>query len=289
MALLSTGLAAVPNPRGTAPVTRRTAVFAGSVACGCSCCSPEPASALASLTRPPEDDLRTYDVPRDARRDAGFACGMATGMKDYERAVSGRKRELFDRLLTSLPKSDAVVVELGMGSFPNAEYLAAMPSQGAAPQRMDLIGLDPNDSMEAYARRSAAKAGLLEQGHSLRVTHGVGEVLPLADRSADAVICTLTLCSVASPERVLAEVRRVLRPGGKLLFLEHVLSETDAALAAQQRAATPMQVEFADGCHLDRRTGRLVEEAGFASVDAKYTELTGFYFLNPTASGIATR
>jgi hypothetical protein len=81
---------------------------------------------------------------------------------------------------------------------------------------------------------------------------------------------------------------QVLKPGGKLLFLEHVLSETDPFLAKQQELATPMQVAAADGCHLNRRTLKIIEKAGFASVDAAYTELSGFYFLNPTASGIAT-
>jgi ubiquinone/menaquinone biosynthesis C-methylase UbiE len=132
---------------------------------------------------------------------------MANSMADYERAVAPHKKELFGKLLASLPETDAVVVELGMGSFPNAPYLAA--TDAASPQRMDIVGIDPNDSMEAYAQRSARRAGLLEQGHSVRVVHGVGEALPLKNRVADAVVCTLTLCSVVEPERVMAEVRRV--------------------------------------------------------------------------------
>lgn len=71
---------------------------------------------------------------------------------------------------------------------------------------------------------------------------GVGEALPLADSSADAVVCTLTLCSVRDPAAAVAEVRRVLRPGGIFLFIEHVLSPTDAFLAQQQRTLTPLQV-----------------------------------------------
>jgi ubiquinone/menaquinone biosynthesis C-methylase UbiE len=271
--------------RRTAPLLSRRALFLGSaLACPCCILHPEEASALAALAKP--SGANDFDLPRDKVRDSGFAYGMANSMAEYERAVAPRKKELFSKLLASLPETDAVVVELGMGSFPNAEYFSA--TDAASPRQMDIIGVDPNDSMAAYATRSARRAGLLEQGHSVRVVHGVGEALPLKDRMADAVVCTLTLCSVIDPERVLSEVRRVLKRGGKLLFLEHVLSETDTFLAKQQEMATPMQVAAADGCHLNRRTLKTIEEAGFVSVDAAYTELSGFYFLNPTASGIAT-
>merc|ERR1711920_247468 len=145
---------------------------------------------------------------------------------------------------------------------------------------------DPNDSMAKYAM-SAGKQ-LTEAGSSLRVTHGVAEAIPLPSQCADAVVCTLTLCSVADPAQALSEMRRVLRPGGKLLFLEHVLSETDPFLAEQQRLATPIQVVSADGCHLDRRTLKSIEAAGFSNVNAQYFDLNGFYFLNPTIAGLAT-
>lgn len=278
-----------PPTRTAAPAvvatTRRAALLA---TCGC-CALPwsvSPADALAKLVAPPSESLERYDLPRDARRDRGFALGMATGMADYERAVATEKAALFDKLFAELPRREAVVVELGMGSFPNAPYYAGRSTA----TKLDLIGVDPNDSMEKYARRSAEKAELLESGvvSSLRVVHGVAEALPLPSASADAVVCTLTLCSVVDQERALAEVRRILKPGGKFLFHEHVLSETDDSLASQQRAATPMQVAVADGCHLDRRTLEAVRHAGFASVDARYYDLSGFFFLNPTVSGIAT-
>ena len=110
----------------------RRALLGGSLACPC-CFLPQSADALAALVTPPNArDASAYDVPRDSRRDSGFACGMANGMGDYEAAVAGRKRELFDRLLARLPRSDAVVVELGMGSFPNAQFLAAAPTGSAS-------------------------------------------------------------------------------------------------------------------------------------------------------------
>ena len=259
------------------------------VTLGCACTSlAAPANALAAFTSLDPELLQKYDVPRNALKDAGFAAGMATGMGDYEAAVAPSKRKLFDRMLSALPapsgpdakdNADPLIVELGMGSFPNAPFYAR------ATQPLDIVGVDPNDSMTPFAMSNAA--ALLKGGSSVRVRHGVGEVLPFASASADAVVCTLTLCSVPAPEVVLAEVRRILKPGGQFVFLEHVKSETDEKLAEAQEKLNPQQVRRADGCNLNRRTLVTIKAAGFAQVDAEYFELRDFYVLNPTVAGIA--
>ena len=79
-----------------------------------------------------------------------------------------------------------------------------------------------------------------------------------------------------------------MKPGGKFLFWEHVLWETDDKLMKAQIEKSPQQVKMADGCHLDRRTGKIIEAAGFAKLDMEYLELKNFYYLNPTVCGIAT-
>ena len=196
--------------------------------CGCIACSPspQPAEALAAIARQPAES--TFDVARDARQDQGFAKGMATGMKAYEKAVEPTKFRLFASLLAGLPAADAVVVEMGIGTFPNAKYYTtALPRDTRGPASLDIIGIDPNDAMPTFALSGPAVDALRTAGHSLRLIHGVAEALPLADGSADAVVCTLTLCSVPEPARALAEARRVLKPGGRLLFLEHVRRATD--------------------------------------------------------------
>jgi len=260
---------------------------AGLLGCVCTACAfQRRAEATATLVAPPQEQTKLYDPPRNKFVDAGFARGMASGMVDYERAVSERKRKLFSRLLQGLPRNGAVVVEVGMGAFPNALYLGSK----SAPAGMDIVGVDPNDSMEEYARAAAEKAGLArtERGCSLRVAHGVAEALPLETGVADAAVCTLTLCSVLDPDKAVSEIRRILKPGGQFLFHEHVLSETDAIFAAAQRLATPAQVQRADGCHLDRRTLETIRAGGFQAVDGEYFELSGFSYLNPTVAGIAT-
>lgn len=264
-------------------------VGAASAVTACCCCCPDPALALAQITAPPADQLKEYDLPRNSFQDAAFAQGMAIGMGDYERAAYPIKRALFKSLFQDLQKTDEpVVVEIGIGSFPNAPYYTPRLEMGG----VDIIGVDPNDKMEGYARDNAIRAGLKKNAGSnnnnLRVIHGVSEALPLDDNSCDAVVCSLTLCSVVNPARSVAEIKRVLKPGGKFLFWEHVLSQTDPALANQQILATPMQVVRADGCHLDRKTGDTIKNAGFASVDIEYLELKNFGYLNPTVCGIAT-
>jgi ubiquinone/menaquinone biosynthesis C-methylase UbiE len=269
------------------------AVTAAAVGGGCCCCcSPEPALALAQITAPPLEQSKLYDLPRNAFKDAAFAQGMAVGMVDYERAAYPTKQKLFKSLFSSLEnKPEPVLVEIGIGSFPNALYYTPrMKGRGG----LDILGVDPNDRMEGYALDNASRAGLKNNGdggtssNTLRIVHGVSEALPLEDNSCDAVVCSLTLCSVVDPQRSVAEIKRVLKPGGKFLFWEHVLSETDPVLGMQQIAATPMQVQRADGCHLDRRTGETIRQAGFQTVDMNYLELKDFGFLNPTVCGIAT-
>ena len=169
-----------------------------------------------------------------------FAQGMAVGMADYERAAYPTKQKLFRALFASLPttavpdqqqqqqQQQPTIVEIGIGSFPNALYytpqLTDRDSTG-----LDIIGIDPNDRMEGYAQDNAKKAGLRTNPlNSLRVVHGVSEALPFDDHSVDAVVCSLTLCSVIDPRRSVAEIKRILKPKtGKFLFWEHVLSQTD--------------------------------------------------------------
>mmetsp|Transcript_31750 Transcript_31750/g.79778 ORF Transcript_31750/g.79778 Transcript_31750/m.79778 type:complete len:158 (-) Transcript_31750:813-1286(-) len=134
---------------------------------------------------------------------------------------------------------------------------------------------------------AAAPASAHAAAASLRIVHGVAEALPLPSNCADAVVCTLTLCSVRDPAAALAEIRRVLKPGAPFLFVEHVLSEDDPGLAAQQLRFDSLQVAMADGCHLDRRTLDLVNAAGFKSVEAERFSLPGFGLISSQVAGIA--
>ena len=141
------------------------------------------------------------------------------------------------------------VVEIGFGSGLN------MP---AYPPEVELVyAVEP----AAMARRIAEKR--IAESH-VRVEHVAlrGESIPLDDASCDGALSTFTLCTIPGVEDALAEVRRVLRPGGRFHFLEHGLSP-DESVATWQRRMEPIQKRVADGCHLTRDPTALVRDAGF--------------------------
>lgn len=257
----------------------------------CNCCllSVPSAAALADLTPPSSN---AYDPSRNQFMDSIFSWSMATTMDGYEAEARPYKAQLFESLFDYLARGEGnevpVVVEVGMGTFPNAPFFArSMQSSGL--KSLDIIGVDPNDSMKTYALDNAQKSGLLSKDVSLRVIHGVAEALPFADGSVDAVIVTLTLCSVSNPERAISEIKRILKPGtGKFIFWEHVLS-SDPGLALQQQILSPIQTIAADGCHLNRETGSLIQDAGFkGGVDLRNALMKTAHIIGPTVYGIAS-
>jgi SAM-dependent methyltransferase len=152
------------------------------------------------------------------------------------------------------------VLELGIGSGLN------LPFYGPAVRRV--IGVEPSAALRGLA---AARASGL--GCALDLRAGTAERLPADAASVDTVVTTWTLCSVADPLAALAEVRRVLRPGGRLVFAEHGLAP-DAAVARWQRRLTPGWKHLAGGCHLDRRMDALLAAGGFRT-DALETGYLG--------------
>jgi SAM-dependent methyltransferase len=148
-----------------------------------------------------------------------------------------------------------------------------------------VTGVDPNGAMFGYAQTAAEQAGMATGQLMLR--EGVLEHLPESDSAFDRVVCTLTLCSVKSQEMALAEIQRVLRPGGKLMFIEHVASFKPGGLQLAQRLLDPLQHALADGCHLTRHTGEAMEGAGFARVDLKRVQLEDS-LISPRVWGTAT-
>jgi ubiquinone/menaquinone biosynthesis C-methylase UbiE len=148
-----------------------------------------------------------------------------------------------------VPLAHGRVLEIGVGSGLN------LPHYGRAAQ--EVIGLDPSPQLLAKASR---RARWIRQ--PIRLLEGVAEDVPLPDESVDTAVSTWTMCSVADPARVLAELRRVLRPGGRLLFLEHGRAEAPAVRSWQDRV-DPVWTRLAGGCHLNRSIDRLIAAAGF--------------------------
>ena len=120
-----------------------------------------------------------------------------------------------------------------------------------------VTAVEPDASMRERARRRASRAAA-----RVAVVEGRAEELPFADASFDAAVSAFALCTVADPAAALAELRRVLVPGGTLLLLEHVHLRWEPGRTLQSRAA-PAWAAVAGGCRLDRDTVRTAVEAGF--------------------------
>jgi len=141
------------------------------------------------------------------------------------------------------------VVEIGFGSGLNAQHY---PSEVEV-----VLAVEPAAVARRLATKRMAAAGIA-------VTHvGLdGQAIALDDASSDSALSTFTLCTVPDPLAVLHELRRVLRPGGRLHFLEHGLAP-DPGVARWQHRLEPLQRRLAGGCHLTRSASDLVAEAGF--------------------------
>ncbi|MGF1570758.1 MAG: class I SAM-dependent methyltransferase [Nodosilinea sp.] len=151
------------------------------------------------------------------------------------------------------------VLEIGFGSGLNLAYYTHQVNQ--------LTAIDANPGM---ARRAEAKLEATTLTVEQRVLNG--ESLPFADGQFDYVVSTWTLCSIARVHQALAEISRVLKPGGRFVFVEHGLSE-DPKLQIWQHRLTPLQKIIADGCHLDRDIQALVT-AHFPRVEVERTVAT---------------
>ena len=150
-----------------------------------------------------------------------------------------------------VPEAEGVVVEIGAGSGRNLPFYR--------PERVQrLIAVDPAPELLRKARVRARRLGL-----DVEWREGVGEALPVADHEADTVVITYTLCTVGDPEATLAEARRVLRPGGRLLFVEHGAAPDEAVRRWQERLDRLVWPKIAGGCHLGRRPDAALEAAGF--------------------------
>ncbi|MFH5877813.1 class I SAM-dependent methyltransferase [Arthrobacter sp. NA-172] len=126
-----------------------------------------------------------------------------------------------------------------------------------------VLAVEPDDYLRGLA---AAKARLAAV--PVTVVPGTAEDIPAADGEADAVVVSLVLCSVAEQAAVLAEIRRVLRPGGTLAFYEHVRS-VKTLLAAVEDLLTPAWQHMAGGCHPNRNTLQAIAAAGFQVLHSK--------------------
>jgi ubiquinone/menaquinone biosynthesis C-methylase UbiE len=141
------------------------------------------------------------------------------------------------------------VLEVGVGSGLNLAYYGGQVEM--------VVGIDPSPRLLAIARQRAVAAGV-----RACLLQGSAAAIPLGDHSIDTVVMTWTLCSITDPSAALREMRRVLKPGGKLVFVEHGLSP-EPGVERWQHRLTPIWCHLAGGCHLNRKVDGLVRASGF--------------------------
>ena len=165
-------------------------------------------------------------------------------------AACGHRR-VADQRARIVPLAEGVVVELGIGSGHNLDHYD--------PARVRrLIGVDRAKSAWLPGRERFARAPV-----EIELIEAGAEALDLPPGLADTVVVTYALCSIGDVAAALSQARRVLKPTGRLLFVEHGRAP-DAALALWQARLTPLTRMFAGGCHLDRDPAALIAGAGFA-------------------------
>jgi ubiquinone/menaquinone biosynthesis C-methylase UbiE len=148
------------------------------------------------------------------------------------------------------------VLELGIGSGANLEFY---------PENVcELVGIEPHPGLLAAARERVSK----NQKFSVNFVLGSAEELPFASNSFDFVVSTFTLCSVLDSTLVTKEVARVLKPNGKLLYLEHGLSHLPSVKFFQKKF-NPIQKAFAGGCQLTKNHVQDVESAGLSHISSE--------------------
>ena len=173
-----------------------------------------------------------------------FACGMGAVMKTRAQIV---------------PQAEGRVLEIGIGSGLNLSFYD--PAKVSV-----IVGVDPSAAMQKLAQQRAAEISIPVEMIALEL----GQI-QAADASFDSIVCTFTLCTIPDAMAALQEMRRVLKPGGKLLFSEHGLAP-DLPVVRWQHRLTPLWKPFSGGCHLNRDIPALIRAGGFniGQLDSSY-------------------
>ena len=204
---------------------------------------------------------------RNALHGRFLAWFMARSDGRYDALVEVRKRALLSGLSGTL-------VEIGSGTGPNLRYL---------PEGLRILALEPNPFMHGYFLREARR-----RDRPVVLIRGDAEALPFPDDSVDAVLSTLVLCSVRGMDRALREIHRILKPGGRFIFLEHVGAPRGTWLRSVQRWIKPAWRALGDGCEPDRDTDASLFEAGFGEIHLERFDVP-LPLVSPHIAGVALK
>ena len=189
------------------------------------------------------------------------ACGIKPVMRQRQKVV---------------PQAKGRVLEVGMGSGLN------LPFYDAA--KVEFVwGLEPSEGMRTRARANVANAAV-----DVRWLDLPGEEIPLDDNSVDTVLLTYTLCTIPDWQKALEQMRRVLKPGGELIFCEHGIAP-DASVQKWQARIDPWWGKIAGGCHLNRPIPEYLDRGGFRIDQMESMYLPGPRIATYNYWGVATQ
>ena len=184
--------------------------------------------------------------------------------------------ELTDLRAAVIPDARGVVLEVGIGSGLNLPLY----STTAVTQ---VYGIDPSADLLAMAQKKIASLPF-----PVTLMNQSADRIPLGDVSIDTVVVTWSLCSIPTPMTALHEMRRVLKPEGRLIFVEHGLSP-DARVQSWQNRLTPIWRRLAGGCHLNRKMDELIRSAGFSILTLETRYIPGPRLVTYTYVGTGRR
>lgn len=194
-----------------------------------------------------------------------FAWFLRKGDSINHKIYGQYKTELFKEITGE-------IVEIGPGTGVNFEYL---------PKGIDWTGIEPNELFWSDLKIKAESKGIQPK---------IEKEILLPDGNVDVVIFTLVLCSVKNPVQMINEIKRILKPNGKLIFIEHVAAEKGTKLRFLQGIFNPIGQLIADGCNCNRETCKLLESAGFQKIEFTNQKITGLIpFVSPHIIGYAIK
>jgi ubiquinone/menaquinone biosynthesis C-methylase UbiE len=194
----------------------------------------------------------------------------------YERLSHVMERDVGEQRDELLAGLSGRVAEIGAGNGMNFRHYPASVEE--------VVALEPEPYLRARAEEAAADATV-----TISVRDGLADPLPLEDASFDAAVACLVLCTVPDADRAVAELLRVLKPGGELRFMEHVRSERPRKRRFQQRLdRSGVWPRLAGGCHCARDTVQTIERAGFQVRQVRAFDLgPSWVITNPHVIGVA--
>ena len=172
-----------------------------------------------------------------------------------------------------VPMAEGKVLEIGVGSGLNLPFYD---------RSVQVTGLDPSVELQSYARDVASR-----QGVDVEFLSEGGEEIPADDNSFDSVVMTWTLCTIPDPVAAMQEIRRVLKPEGKIILAEHG-EAPDAGVSRWQKRINPIWNVIGGGCNLNRRIEALYQDSGFAFDQIDRSYLPGPKWATYTYRGVAS-